>query len=338
MDSIEGQMGVLRALEASTFLSDPGPRERSALRAAAALIGGLFAGLFVAIVCGTVALIVFLGADGSLSQGLGAVQGAVMALIHDDGRTVRSALFILTMALATNGPLALTFMVVASAVSGRPIRGYVTAAKRPRWRLLVAGLLLSMIWLAVLLAFSTLTDGQITTPPILSVAGAWSGRSLYAVCSVALLIPAAAAEELVFRGWMLRQNGAFTRNAWILMAVNGLVFSAIHGDFSPDAFLTRAIMGAGFVYMTLRLGGIEFSTGAHAANNIMIVLFIEPLSLKTVSAPNVSAGSILQDVMLIAGYVLVTEFVVGWRPLRRLAGVGDRELTDPPARVAQQFN
>ena len=34
-------------------------------------------------------------------------------------------------------------------------------------------------------------------------------------------------------------------------------------------------MGAGFAYMTLRLGGIEFSTGVHAANNLLIVLFIQ---------------------------------------------------------------
>jgi membrane protease YdiL (CAAX protease family) len=331
-------MSVVAAIEGSAFLSAPTKRERTIWRAFVSLVGGLVAGLLVAMVCGVIALLAFLAIDGDLSKGAATIPSAVMALIGDDGHSVRGALFILVLAVFTNGPLALTFMVVASAISARPIRAYVSVTPRPRWRLLATGLLLSMAWLAVLLAIDAMMGGKAPTPPLLSVSPLWTGRGLYAIATVVLLIPAAAAEEIVFRGWMLRQTGVFTRNVWVLMAVNGLVFSAIHGDFSPDAFLTRAIMGAGFVYMTLRMGGIEFSTGAHAANNIMIVLLIQPLSLKTVAAPEISAGSILEDLFLIAGYVLITELVMRWRPLRRLAGVGEGEPAGAPTQVAEQFN
>jgi membrane protease YdiL (CAAX protease family) len=91
---------------------------------------------------------------------------------------------------------------------------------------------------------------------------------------------AAAAEEVVFRGWLLKQMGAFTRNPALLIAINGLLFSAIHFDPNLDAFLVRLAMGVGLAWMTLRLGGIEFAIGAHAANNIVILLFIQPMSLK----------------------------------------------------------
>ncbi len=74
-------------------------------------------------------------------------------------------------------------------------------------------------------------------------------------------------------------------------------------------------MGAGFAYMTLRLGGIEFSTGVHATNNILIVLFIEPLTLKTAAAPtDLTTGRIIEDICLIAGYILITEAVRPDRP------------------------
>lgn len=331
-------MGVVTALEASAFLSDPGKRERNVARAFGSLFGGLFAGLFVALLCGVVALLVFVAADGDLKGGIAAAPSAIMSLLHDDGRTVQSALFILVLAVFTNGPLALTFLAVSSALSGRPLLTYVAWPSAPRWRLLVVGLALGMVWLAILLTVDSFATGKAPTPPLLSISAGWGGRSTYALSAIALLIPAAAAEELLFRGWMLRQTGVFTRNAWVLMVVNGLVFSAIHGDFSLDAFLTRAIMGAGFVYMTLRLRGIEFSTGVHAANNIMIVLFIQPLTLKTVATPDVSAGSILEDAMLIVGYVAMTELVARWSVLRRLSGLGPPEQDLATARVAQQFN
>src|SRR5271165_1086459 len=119
---------------------------------------------------------------------------------------------------------------------------------------------------------------------------------------------------------MLRQTGAFARRPVMLIAVTSLTFSALHFDFNPGAFLTRALMGAGFAYMTLRLGGVEFSTGAHAANNILIVLFAEPLTLKTLAEPSkLTLGSFAEDAALIVGYIVITEAVARLAPLRRWA-------------------
>ena len=108
------------------------------------------------------------------------------------------------------------------------------------------------------------------------------------------------------------------------------MFSAAHFDFSPDAFMTRALMGAGFAYMTLRLGGIEFSTGAHAANNLLIVLFVEPLALPaTGDVTNLTSGALLEDVILVAGYVAITESVARISSLRRWAGIQMDEIAPP---------
>jgi hypothetical protein len=87
-------------------------------------------------------------------------------------------------------------------------------------------------------------------------------------------------------------------------------------DTDPNAFIGRALMGMGFVYMTLRTGGIEFSTGAHAANNLLLLLFVQtpPLAPPPPEAFNILA--ILPTLLAVLGYVIITEIVVRWTPLR----------------------
>jgi hypothetical protein len=166
--------------------------------------------------------------------------------------------------------------------------------------------------------------------PLLFVSSRLLDRTIYVLAATLLLVPAAAAEEILFRGWLIRQIAAFTKKPAVLILVTAVGFSALHGDFSPAAFLTRALMGAGFAYMTLRLGGVEFSVGAHAANNILIVLFVEPLTLKTIAETSkLTVGSAVQDLGLVAGYILITEAVARSDALRRLAGVRLDEVSVP---------
>jgi uncharacterized protein len=223
------------------------------------------------------------------------------------------------LATATNCPMAATFLGIAALISGRKIMSYITLAPKYRWRLTLLGIALSCLVIGPLVAVGQLTDPHAQPPPILSLATTTPERILYALTSL-LLIPAAAAEEVVFRGWLLRQSAAVSKNPIFLMAVNGILFSAVHGEFAPDPFLTRALMGAGFVYMTLRLKGVEFSIGAHAANNLLIVLYIQPLTLTPTASTGITAPSLFQDVFLFVSYVVMAEIVARWSPLRRWSG------------------
>jgi membrane protease YdiL (CAAX protease family) len=222
-------------------------------------------------------------------------------------------------------------------MSGRKLLSYLTVAPRFRWRLLLLGLGLSLLVIGPMLALAQLTDPHASPPPLLSLTQSLSGRIVYVVASFVCLIPAAAAEEVVFRGWLLRQSAALTRNPWVLMGINGVLFSAVHGEFAPDPFLTRTLMGAGFVYMTLRLGGVEFSIGAHAANNLLIVLFLQPLTLTSTAPSGFTSESILQDLFLFASYIVMAEVTARWTPLRRWAGV-DQPEAPPTTAVAAHFS
>jgi hypothetical protein len=102
-----------------------------------------------------------------------------------------------------------------------------------------------------------------------------------------------------------------------VLVLSGLLFSAVHFDPNLDAFLVRLAMGVGLAWMTLRLGGIEFSIGAHAANNIMILLFIQPMALKPEPPHGFPPETLVIAPLMLAGYVALAEIAARWAPLRR---------------------
>ncbi|MFI4935636.1 MAG: CPBP family intramembrane glutamic endopeptidase [Caulobacterales bacterium] len=320
-------------LSDSAFLASVNDRDRSFWRFLATVVAGGGGGLIVGLIVGVIALVIFALGVGT-SGGVSDLPSRILALVTNDGASLKSALMLLVLAATTNGPWAAVFIGVAALFGGHRIMVYLTAAPRFRWRLLASGLLFSFLTVGPLVLLSILFDPKAPRPPLLTLATTLPSQIGYAAASIALLIPAAAAEEVVFRGWLLRQTSVLTRNVVVLMALNGILFSAVHGEFAPDPFLTRALMGAGFVYMTLRLGGIEFSTGAHAANNILIVLFIQPLTLKAAPSSGVTFDSLFQDVFLFVAYVTMAEITARWGPLRRLSGA-DLHPADPATAAAE---
>jgi membrane protease YdiL (CAAX protease family) len=324
-------------LSQASFIADLSPREKSLWRVVVTLLAGAVGGVVVALITGIIALVLVVVATGGFGGDIRSLPLRITALLNDDGKTIKSALSLLTLAVFTNGPMAATFIGVAALIAGVSPRRYITIASKIRWRLLLSGLLLSVVVIGPLVLASQFLDPHAPPAPMLNLAADWPGRIGYAVACIALLIPAAAAEEIVFRGWLLRESAAITRNPIFLMAVNGVLFSALHNDFAPDAFLIRSLMGAGFVYMTLRLGGIEFSTGAHAANNILIVLFIQPLSLKPTVSAGLGVDSLAQAVFLFVSYLVMAEVVARWPLLRRWSDA-DQPVDLPATAVVEHFS
>ena len=289
--------GIVAGLADSVFLADVDAHDRDTARLALTLAGGVTLGYVAATL---------------VDVALGGLPHTLQDLLFDT---------------AANGMFWLTFVALAAAIAHHRLRAYLTAAAHIRWRLLVLGLGLACLALAPVVVVDVLTASAGRT-----LAASWASIApnglVMAVLSTLLLIPAAAAEELFFRGWLLRQTAAFTRRPVILMIFTAIVFSVLHRDFSLDGFLSRVLMGVGFAYMTLRLGGIEFSAGAHAANNILVVLFVEPLTL---GAPDQGAGlsltTLAGDAAMVAGYILITEAVVRLPRLRRWANVAPEEIS-----------
>ena len=329
-------LGVWTGLAESAFLADVTTRDRDPTRLAATLIGGLCVGAVSGIACWTLLIVPYTFLAGLGGEGLRGLGQIALRLEDPDERDIGLIVLRLLATTATNGMAFFAFVCLAGILAGHPLRRYVTAADSVRWRLLILGAGLSALAIAPLFLLDLLSSPANHALPVVAVAPTWSGRIVYALATLSL-IPLAAAEELMFRGWLVRQTAAFTRQPAALVIFPALVFSAAHFDFAPDAFLALALMGAGLAYMTLRLGGLEFSIGVHAVNNLLIVLFLEPLTRQNADQANTPVvGPWLEDFLRIAGYVLITESVVRIEPLRRWAGVKLDQIA-PPAFGAPRF-
>ncbi len=319
-------MGVWSGLAESPFLDGRPASDRNLLRLIGAVLGGLVVAAVAGIAAWCLTMVGFTTAIGLAPQGLQGLAQAARVLVNPaaEGLPVQIARLVVTAAV--DGGFLLVFAAFAVAVAREPLHKAMTSAPQIRWRLVAAGMILAILMLTPLAVAERqfASDGA---PPILTIGAGLPDRIAYGAAAL-LLLPAAAAEELVFRGWLLRRLAAFNAHSAVLIVGTGLVFAAAHLDFNPDAFMTRAIMGGGFAYMTLRLGGIEFSTGVHAAHNMLIVLLLEPLNFQPEST-QISAFSLVEDLSLVVGYFIITEAVVHAPLLRRLTGVRRQDLSPP---------
>jgi membrane protease YdiL (CAAX protease family) len=326
--------GLWTGLGRSPILAGIGPDDRDPRRLAATLVIGLAVAILASIAGWIVVVAPFAIFSGAGDRGIAAL-GDMGVLIQDPHhQSLAVAVLRLLVAVGTNELFLLVFVAVAAAMAGRALMRYATAAPAFRWRLLAAGVIVAMIALVPAVVADRAAGGDGVSTPLLAIAKTWDGRLLYIVVSL-ILIPAALAEELLFRGWLLRQFAAVTRRPSVLLLSSAVLFSALHFDFSPDGFITRVAMGIGLAYMTLRLGGVELAAGVHAANNIMIVLFVQPLGPAAASAGDgLTVGVLVSDAVMLAAYIALAEAVARIGPLSRLLGVQARELSPDAAATA----
>ncbi|WP_078955886.1 CPBP family intramembrane glutamic endopeptidase [Streptomyces sp. NRRL B-1140] len=93
---------------------------------------------------------------------------------------------------------------------------------------------------------------------------------LAALAVLAVLVPLqAAAEEYVFRGWLLQAVGAFVRSPWLAVIPQAVLFAAAHGWGTRWGFLGLAVNGLVMGLLTIRTGGLEAAIVLHVLNNLL---------------------------------------------------------------------
>jgi membrane protease YdiL (CAAX protease family) len=196
--------------------------------------------------------------------------------LADLPRLLKSSVYILEVGIGLAAAAA-GLLLAARMIFRRPFRSWLTVAPRFRWRVLAWGAAAGVLAIMVLNLISVFAPQGPGEAPILDAGEPLTQRLIYlAACSLGFLI-AAWAEEVVFRGYLLQQVGAFTRRIWLVLLINGVIFALFHLEFDPGALAARALLGAVFAWATLRLGGLEFGIGAHAAQNLGVALFGEVL-------------------------------------------------------------
>jgi membrane protease YdiL (CAAX protease family) len=180
------------------------------------------------------------------------------------------------------GGAAFGILLAAALTYRRPLKDFLWPRRRFDAEHLGIGFL-AMACVCIITIPIYLAMGSQWDPPILDPQYLDHTRLIYVSAMVLGLLVAAAAEEVVCRGVLLRLTGLITRRPLILCLINGVVFSAIHLDPDPVAFVSRAVSGGIWTWAALRLGGLEFAIGAHLANNLIIALFWQPFSQAGVS-------------------------------------------------------
>jgi hypothetical protein len=90
---------------------------------------------------------------------------------------------------------------------------------------------------------------------------------------VALSCAAGFAEELVFRGYLLRQFEAWTRRPWLAIILQALLFGISHGYQGVSACLSIALFGVLFGLVARWRRDVRPGMIAHAATDILAGLF-----------------------------------------------------------------
>jgi membrane protease YdiL (CAAX protease family) len=285
------------------------------------LLGGLagFVALTVA------ALVVFVLAAAILSAAssphVGLLQAVgVLSDVGRGGRSLQSYVFELSIAGLSSYAGALAFLAVAARVERRPIRSFLTAAPRFRWRQVGLGLAIFLPIVGLAIGLTDVLDPHAPSPPLFTPGAALWARVAYFAAAAVCLYLAALSEEMLFRGWALQRTGAFTGSIPIVLALNGVLFSLAHFDPDVGALLSRAVMGAGWAWIVLRLAGVELAAGAHLANNLAICLFSRPVVFTPAQKQPLDLASVAVELASIAILVAVVEWALRrWPQLGRVS-------------------
>ncbi len=146
-------------------------------------------------------------------------------------------------------------------------------------------------------------------------------RLLVPAVVIVLLVPfQAAAEEYVFRGWLLQAVGSCTlenarsgigrvfsavfRTPWPGIVVGSALFTAGHG-YTSWGILDIFLFGAIAAWLAVRTGGLESSIALHVFNNLMAFLLPAAVGKLDMEQGSVPWQVVLADVVPMVLYALV---------------------------------
>ncbi|MDA2814315.1 CPBP family intramembrane metalloprotease [Nocardiopsis sp. RSe5-2] len=267
-----------------------------------------------------------LGLGAVFTLGLGIVLGIVAfasGVDMSDPEALYTEMPLLTLVTTALG-LALALPLVLFAVrfiQRRPVgsASSVTGGLRWGWMALCAavGLGAMLVGWAVSLAYYLLSGqglGEFEMD--------WAGWSAFlpAAAVVLVLIPfQAAAEEYVFRGWLMQAFGSFMRTPWPGALISSLIFMSLHG-YRDWGMVWVFLFGLCLVWVTVRTGGLEAAIGLHVVHNVGGFLLAAAAGE---AATPLDQGSVSWEIMLGPGVELLI-FLAVVLPLAKKRNIATR--------------
>nr|WP_231747568.1 CPBP family intramembrane glutamic endopeptidase [Auraticoccus cholistanensis] len=245
-----------------------------------------------------------LGAVWSLGE-----QAVPFADYHADAVAYRTPVGVVAghLGLAVLVPVCCLLMVLLHSVGPRWL---VSVVGTPRWRYLLACLLLALPALAGVHLLSVLAAG---TPP------QWQPQQGAAWFLLAVLLTSplqAVAEEVFFRGYLVQALGSVVAAPWFGVLASALVFALFHLDQNLWLFLDRFAFGLAAGLLVWRTGGLEAACAAHVVNNVL-AFSLAALTGSVAEARALQQIGPLDAVFDVGGFALLA--VLAWLVGRRMA-------------------
>ncbi|MFY1631789.1 CPBP family intramembrane glutamic endopeptidase [Solwaraspora sp. WMMB335] len=149
-----------------------------------------------------------------------------------------------------------------------------------------------------------------------------------------VLVPIqAAAEEYLFRGWLVQALGAYLRSPWLIVAVQAVPFAATHGWGTTWGFVDLLVFALVTGWLTIRTGGLEAAIALHVTNNLagmLLAAAVGQLDLNDTAA-DAPWQFLAVDVAVLIGYAALVSWLAGRGRVRRVADTGTRPADLPPS-------
>lgn len=245
--------------------------------------------------------------------------------------------FVLAISL---GSIAIWLVAVPIAlrVAGMRPKGHISSvALRLRWSWMGLCALVAVLALVVNFGLS-LGLGAVVGDAVSPEWTPWS-RLWLPLLVVLLLVPfQAAAEEYVFRGFLVQALGSWLpRGIWprvVVVVVPSLAFVFSHG-YGLWGLLDVGVFAATAMWLTLRTGGLEAAIALHVVNNVVVFGILASGALGTTvnGASEGSLAGLLITAISSIGFAWAVESLARRRGIARYSTWPQRETAAPLAIV-----
>lgn len=174
------------------------------------------------------------------------------------------------------GVALLMFFLAISKLHQRPIMTLISNGSRFNWSYYFAGFI---VWGILLFGSGLITDYS-TWETFLDNFNAAHFFILLIVGFISIGVQSFF-EEIVIRGYFLQGLSLKMKNLTLLILTNALIFGVLHFGYGIASFLHSFTFGIAFVVIVIFQSRIEFVSGAHNANNLLLSLVFLDLAEAT---------------------------------------------------------
>ncbi|MFJ3940550.1 lysostaphin resistance A-like protein [Streptomyces parvus] len=159
-------------------------------------------------------------------------------------------------------------------LGNRPSGTVSSVTGRLRWgwlcRCAAVAFPLMALQIGLLVAWTWVAEPAASGAPEVAFPG-WPALILSLAVLWALVPFQVAAEEYVFRGWLVQLIGRTVRSPWPGIVVASLLFALAHGLGEPSGFALLLYSAMWWGWLVNRTGGLEAVIALHVANNALAV-------------------------------------------------------------------